>query len=96
MAHFLSICFSYPFNTQLILYGDYDIHFGNRALDILQSHHIQDFILKGGDLVHNQPNDNGPNLKLVNMYGNSRMNRMRKHGTLKFITTHTNSVLVVT
>ena len=28
------------------------------------------------------------------MYGNARMNWMRHHGTLKFITSHMNSVLI--
>ena len=36
--------------------------------------------------------DNGPNTKLNNLYGNTRMNWMRHHETLKFTPTHMNSV----
>ena len=53
-------------------------------------------MLKAGDSVHDQPNDNGPNMKLNNFYGNARMNWMRHHGTLKFTSAHMNSVLVET
>ena len=49
-----------------------------------------------GDFVHDQPNNNGPNFKLKNMYGNTRINLMRKHVTLKFTPTHMNSVFVET
>ena len=46
--------------------------------------------------MHGHPNDNGPKIKLKNVYGNARMNWMRHHGTLKFTPTHMNSVLVET
>ena len=44
--------------------------------------------------MHDQPNNNGPNLKLNYLYGNARMNWMRNNGTLKFTRAHMNSILV--
>ena len=46
--------------------------------------------------MHDQKNDNGPNMKLKNLYGNARMNWMIHHGTLAFTPAHMNSALVAT
>ena len=46
--------------------------------------------------MHDHKNDNGPNMKLKNLYGNARMNWMIHHGTLKFTLAHMNSALVAT
>ena len=94
MVHFSSVCFSSTLNPQVLLYDGHGIHFDYRVLKILQSHHIQTFILKTGHYVHDQSKNNGPNLKLNNFYDNARMNWMSNHGTLKFTPSHINSVLV--
>ena len=94
MSHLSSICCSSPLNTQLILYDGRDVHFDDRSLNILRSHHIKDFILKVGEYLHDQPNNNGPNLNLNNIYNNSRMKWTRKNGTLKFTPAHMNAILV--
>ena len=70
MAHFASMCWSSPLNPQVLFYDDHDIKFDVGALNILWSRHIQYFILKEGDYVHDQPNYNGPKFKLKNLYGN--------------------------
>ena len=44
--------------------------------------------------MHDQPNENFPNLKLKNLYGNSIIGWMKKHVTLKFKLAHMNSILV--
>ena len=80
----------------MIFYDGHDSHFDDRAMNIICRHHIQYFILKAGDYVNGQPNNNGPSMKLKNVYGNERMKWMRKYGTLKFTPTHKNSVLVET
>ena len=85
-----------PINPQVNFYDGHDRNFDDRELDILRKHNTQLFILKEGDSVHDYPNDNGPNTKLENMYGNARMNWMRHHGTLKFTPSHMNSILVAT
>ena len=51
-------------------------------------------ILNLDNSVHDQPNINGPNLKLKNFYGIAIMNWIRKNGTLKFTSDHMNAILV--
>ena len=63
-SNFYSMCRYSILNYQVILYDGHFINFDNRAIEILQSYHIQDFILKSSDSVHEQPNNNGTNLKL--------------------------------
>ena len=94
MAHFSSMCCSSTLNTQVIFYDCYGIHFYDRELNILQSRHIQYFILKANESGHDQPDNNSPNLKLNYLYGNERMNWMRNHVILEFILAHINSVVV--
>ena len=65
--------YSYPFNTQVLLHDGHDSHFDDRVINILRSHNIQSFILNEGYSVHEQPNYNGPNFKLNNLYGGARM-----------------------
>ena len=90
------MCCSSPLNPQLLFYDGHDIHFNDRALYILRRHKTQSFIFKAGYSVHYQAKKIGPNMKLNNLYGNTRINCMRHHGTLNFTPPHTNSVLVET
>ena len=97
MAHFPSMCCSSPLHPKVLFYDGHESHFDifdNRSLYIIQRHHIQSFVLNLGDSVHYQPNGNGQNLKLKNLYANLRMNWMRNHGTLNFTLPHMNYVLV--
>ena len=80
--------------SQVLFYDGHVIHFDNRKLKILQSHHIRAFILKPGDSVHDCRSDNGPNMQLNKLYENSGMNWMWKNGNLKFTLVHINSILV--
>ena len=80
----------------MLFYDVHDIHFDDRALDIIRKHSIQYFILKSGDYVHDQPNHNGTNMKINSFYGNSRINWMRHHETLEFTPAHINYILVET
>ena len=96
VSHFNSNCCSSPINSQVLFYGGYDIHLDDGALDILRKHNIEPFILKSVYSMHDQNNDNGPKIKLMNIYGNSRMNWMIHHGTLQFTPAHMNSILVKT
>ena len=96
MDNLSSMCCSSSLNTQVLLYGGHSRNFNDRLLNILWSHHIHYFILKAGDSVHDHPNNNGPNLKLNNLNGDTIMNWTRKHWTLKFTTAHMNYVLVET
>ena len=96
MAHFPSICYSYLLNPQVLFYDVHGIHFDYRTSNILWKQNINSFIIKPGDYVHDHPNNNGPNTKLNNMYGNARMKNMKHHGTLKFSLPRMNSTLVET
>ena len=96
MSHFSSLCCSSPLNPQLPLYDDHDIHFYDRELTILCRHDIEYFVLKPCDYLHNQPNNNGPNMKRNYLYGNARMNWRGNHGNLNFTLSHINSIFVET
>ena len=90
----VSMCCSSPLNPQVLFYDGCDIKFDHMSLEILCKHNIQYFILNTGSYVHDQPNDNSPNMKLNNLYGNPINNWMRHNGTLKFTPAHMNYVLV--
>ena len=83
-------------NTQVLLYDGHDRFFDDKYIHILCSHHIKSFVLKAGESGNDKPNDNGPNLEMKGLYGRSRMNWQRQHGTLKFKNPHMNAVLVET
>ena len=68
MSLFSSTCGAIKINPQVLFFDSHDSHFYDRATHILQSHHISPFILKAGDSINDQPNDNGPNLKLKIYY----------------------------
>ena len=94
MSLFSRTCGSIKMNPQVLLFDGHDIHFDDRATHILQSHHISPFVLKAGNSTNDQPNDNGPNLKLKRYYGIAKVKWQRQHGTMKFTPAHMNSVLV--
>ena len=96
MYNFPSMCYSSPINPQVLFYNGHGINFYYRSLDIICRHNIQSFILKAGDSVHDQKNNNVPNMKLNNFYGNTRMNWMIHHRNLKFTPPHMNYVIVET
>ena len=68
MSLFSRTCGSSKMNPQVLFFDVHDSHFDDRATHIIQSHHISPFILKAGDSTNDQPNDNGPNLKLKRYY----------------------------
>ena len=55
---------------------------------------IQPFVLKPGDSINDQPNDNDPNSKLKSIYNVSKSAWMLKYGMTKFSPHHMKSVLV--
>ena len=68
MAQFSNICGASPVKNQILFF---DVHYSNfdyRALTQIQSKKIQPFILKAGDSINDQSNDNGPNSKLKAIY----------------------------
>ena len=94
MTQLSNICGASPVNNQILFFDGHDIHFDDRALTHMQSKNIQPFILKLGDSINDQPNDNGPNSTLKALYNRSKAKWMVKYGTTRFQTHHMNSVLV--
>ena len=81
-------------NSQVLFFNVHDSQFDDRATHIMLSHHISPFILNAGDSTNDQPNDNGPNLKLKIYYSGARFKWQRQHGTMQFTPDHMNYVLV--
>ena len=94
MTQFSNICGAYPVNNQILFYDGHDSRFDDRALTQMQSKNIHPFILKAGDSINAQPNDNGPNLTLKALYNISKAKWMLKYGTTRFQPHHMNSVPV--
>ena len=91
---FSRTCGAININPQVLFFDGHDIHFDDRATHLLRSHHISPFILKVGNSTNDQPNDNGPNLKLKRYYGIETVKCQRQHGTMKFTVSHMNYALV--
>ena len=64
MTQFSNICGASPVKNQILFFNGHNSHFNDRALTHMQIKNIQPFILKAGDSINNQPNDNGPNSTL--------------------------------
>ena len=60
----------------------------------MQSKNIHTFILKSGDSINDQTNDNGPNSTLKALYNRSKAKWMVKYGTTRFQPHHMKYVLV--
>ena len=55
---------------------------------------IQPFVLKPGDSINGQPNDNVSNTKMNSLYNVAKSAWILKYGTTKFSPHHMNAVLV--
>ena len=91
---FSRTCGSSKINPQVLFFDGHDSHFDDRDTHILRSYHISPFILKSGDSTNDQPNNNGPHLKLKIYYSIAKTKWQRQHGTMKFTPAHMNCVLV--
>ena len=85
MSIFSRTCGTININPQFLFFEGHDIHFYDRAKHLLWYHHISQFILKAGDSTNDQPNDNGPNLKLKRYYIIAKVKWKRQHRTLKLL-----------
>ena len=68
MTQFSNICSASSVNKQILLFYGHNSHFGDCALTHMQNKNIQPFILKAGESINDQPNDNTPNSKLKSLY----------------------------
>ena len=74
MMHFKTVYGVNKIRPQVLFYDDHASHYDGKTIHIICSHHIKPFVLEAGDLVNDQPNNNGPNLNLNGIYGQTRMN----------------------
>ena len=91
---FSRTCGASKLNPQVLFFDVHKNHFDDRATHLLRSHHISPFILKAGNSTSDQPNDNGPNLKLKRYFSIEKLKFQGHHETNKFTPAHKNSVLV--
>ena len=68
MTQFSNICGAYSVNNKILFFDGHDIHFDDLVITKMQRKHIQPFILKSGDSINDQPNDNRPNSKMKAIY----------------------------
>ena len=94
MTQLSNVCGTFPVNNQIIFFCVHGSHFDDRALIHMEHQRIQPFVLKSGDSVNNQPNDNGPNSKLKFHYNYVKSVLMLKYGTKKMLPHHMDSILV--
>ena len=94
MTQFSNVCGFYPVNKQIIFFGVHDIQFDDFALMHMERQNIQPFILKSGDSVNDQRNNNGPNAKLKSLYNEVKSAWMLKYGTTKMSPHYMNYILV--
>ena len=72
----------------MLFYDGHGSHFDDREFNILRRHKMQSLILKAGVSVHDHPNDNLPNTKIKNLYGNAIMNWTIHHGGPRLVRDH--------
>ena len=93
MTQLSNICGASPVNNQILFFDGYNSHFDDDALRQMMYKNIQPFVLKSGNSINDQPNDNVPNAKLKSLYNMSKSAWMLKYGTTKFSPHHMKSVL---
>ena len=94
MNQFSNVCGDSPVNNQILFYDGHDSHFKYFELRKMMCKNIQPFVLKLGDSINDQTNDNIPNAKLKSLYNVAKSAWTLKYGTTKFSPHHMNSVLV--
>ena len=94
MTHFTNAWGTSPVNNYILLFDGHNSHFDDGTIRQIMCKNIQLFVLKPGESVNYQPNDNGPNAKLKSLYNVENSVWIMKYGTTKFSLHHMNSVLV--
>ena len=73
MNQLSNICGANPINNQILFFDGHDSQFDDRALTKMKIKNIQPFILKAGESINDQPNDNVHNSKLKAFYNISKV-----------------------
>ena len=93
-AQLSNICGASPINNKILLFDGHGSHFNNGALRKMNYTKIQPFLLKVGNNINDQNNDNVPNAKLKSLYNMAKSVWMLKYGATKFSPHQMKSVLV--
>ena len=94
MTQLSNICGASPVNNQILLFDGHGSHFKYGALRQMMCKNIQPFVLKPGDSIYDQTNDNLPNYKPKSLYNLAKSAWILKYETKKFSLHHINYVLV--
>ena len=68
MTQLFNVFGASPVNNQIMFFDGHDIHFNDCALRKMMRKYIQPFVIKSGNSITDQPNDNGPNAKPKSLY----------------------------
>ena len=67
-TQFYNVCGASPVKNKILFFDGHDSHFDERTLIQMKCKTIQQFVLKIGESINDQPNNNGPNSKLKSLY----------------------------
>ena len=94
MIQLSTVCGASTINNKIMFLDGHDIHFNDLDLSYMEDRNIQPFALKSGDSGNDQPNENGPNVKLKSRYNDAKVSWMLNYGMEKFLPRRMNSILV--
>ena len=89
-----NVCGASHVNNQILFFDGHYSHFGEFTLRQMKCIKIQQFVLKSGDSINYQNNDNGTNAKLKSLLNVAKDAWILKYGTTKFLPHQMNSILV--
>ena len=88
MTKLFNIFVAYHVNNKNIFFNEHESHFYDHSLIHMYHLNIKLSILKSGNSVNDQPNDNGSNSKLKFFYNEVKYVWMLRYGTPKLLTRH--------
>ena len=84
MTQFSNVYGASPVINKILSFDGHDSHFEDGTLRQMICKNIQPFVLKSGDSINDQPNDNGPNTKLKYLYNVAKSAWILKYGGKNF------------
>ena len=94
VTQFYNVCGASPIINHILFFCGHYSHFDKRTLIQMKCRNIQPFLLKAGDSINDQSNDNIPNEKLKSLYNVEKDELLLKYGTTTSLPHHMISILV--
>ena len=94
MTQFSNVCGDSPVKNHILFFDEHNSHFNDVSLIQIMCKNNEPFVIKSGDSINNQHNDNGLNPKLRSLYNVSKSAWMLKFRKTNFSPRHMKSVLV--